>query len=166
MKRITALILLCALLLTGCFRRSNALLYPVSFYYIEQEIEYGEKGSILSTELHESAGHEGALEDMLYLYFMGPVEENLMNPFPEHTQYLSFNQDGSKLTVELSEEPDTLSDSQFSLACTCLSMTCMEILPVDTVTVTSCTRSITTNRDCILVQDEYMPQRNTRRNKK
>lgn len=162
-KQKLAAALLAALCLTGCFRRSNALLYPIQFYYVEQEIEYGEKGSIISAELHESAGHEGELAEMLYLYFIGPVEEYLVNPFPENTRFLDFSQDGTALTILLSEEAGTLDHPQYSLACTCLSMTCMEIVPVDTVTVSSGSRSITTSRDCILIQDTFMPQRNTRR---
>lgn len=162
-KRMLAMVLLTALCLSGCFRRNSALLYPVQFYYVEEEIEYGEKGSIISVELHESAGHEGELAEMLSLYFIGPVEEYLVNPFPENTRFLDFLQDGSTLNILLSEEAGTLDDPQFSLACTCLSMTCMEIIPVDTVTVSSNSRSLTTSRDCIMIQDTFMPQRKTRR---
>lgn len=163
MKKWFPIVMLCMLCLTGCFRRSNALLYPVQFFYLEQEIEYGEKGSILSAELHESAGHEGDLNEMLYLYFIGPVEENLVNPFPEGTEFLNCQLEGTELTVNLSDKAASMSDPQFSLASTCLSMTCMNIVPVDTVTVNAASHSVTTARDRILIQDEFMPQIKTRR---
>ena len=62
------------------------------------------------------------------------------------------------VTIGISDTSEALSDSRFSLACACLSMTCMELLPVKEITVVSGSRNTTIRRDSLILKDTIQPQ--------
>ena len=67
-------------------------------------------------------------------------------------------QEGTALTIEISNTSALLSDAEFSLACACLSMTCMGLANVENVTIVSGSRSLTLSRDNLLLNDTITPE--------
>lgn len=149
MKRLTALLLLCALFLSGC---ADTLKEPVTFYYLNSSYEE-DMSAPIGSEQRESSGHREDLTYLLALYLMGPAAEELQTPLPAGTRLLSAERSGSRITVTLSDCADTLSDARFTLACGCLALTCLEITEAKTITINSGERSLTLEADNLLLQD-------------
>ena len=134
---------------------------PVTFYY--QIAKYQENMvSPIAGEEREVAGYRDNLKYLLTFYLMGPISQELASPLPQGTQLQSINQSSEELTIEISDTASTLSDSAFSLACACLSMTCMGLTNAAAVTVVSGSRSLTLDKDNLLLSDTITPEENTK----
>lgn len=155
MRRLTSLVLIAALALAlpGCSLVKDSVKDPIIFYYQRADFLYGETDSVIASETREASGHAGDLYYLLSLYLAGPLDEGLTCPFPRGTKLLSVQQEDNTLLLEISNTGDTLSASRFSLACACLTMTCLELSTAEEVTVTSGERSITMTRDSFLLSD-------------
>lgn len=149
MKRIVAMILLMALLLCGC---ADKMREPVTFYYVRDSFEE-DMSQVIGTEQREASGHRDDLLYLLALYLMGPAEDSLVSPLPSYTTILSAEQMDSTVTVQLTDTTASLSDGQFTLACSCLTLTCLEITDAEYVTIISGNRSVTLGKDSLVLLD-------------
>ena len=160
MKRLICL-MLCFLmtLLSGCHSESTG---ETAFYYCRdpQQHQYFEDGSVIHAEYRDLLGHRDDLQYMVGLYLAGPMEEGLLSPFPKTTRLLSIQKEQDEIIVELSEHGQTIPDSAFSLACACLTLTCVNFTDCQTVTVNSGDRSMTMHADQIILLDT-LPQQET-----
>lgn len=148
MKRLIS-IFLAVLLLSGC---TEQLKEPVSFYYIRSGYEE-DMSNIVGVERREASGHRGDLSYLMALYFMGPADEELLAPLPGNTNMLSVALNGSQVVLQLSDTADSVSDAQFTVACACLTLTCLELTGAETVTIISGTRSVTLDEERLLLRD-------------
>ena len=149
MKRYFAMFLLIPLLLTGC---GNRLKEPVTFYYIHSGYEV-DMSSVLGSEQREASGHREDLSYLMALYLMGPADEELQSPIPSGVSIVSAEQKNNSIIVHLSESSDSMTDAQYTLACSCLTLTCLEITDAEYVTINSGDRSLTLRADSLLLQD-------------
>ena len=157
MKKKFALVLLCLFLLSGCGRKGKPLFDPVYLYYPRVEFDYGNADSAITWEAMDGTGH---MDDYFYLlaeYFEGPVDEGLYNPFPQGTALLSAELTEDGFFLELTEEALALPEHRFSLGCSCLSMTCFELTAAPAVTVACGGKSLTIQREGMLLLDDYLP---------
>lgn len=160
MKRILfPIILILLIFLSAC---QTADPDEVTFYYCRdpQQYQYFQDDSVICAESRDIMEHRTDLQYMAGLYLAGPMEEGLIPPFNKSTRLLSIRQEDSSLLVELSEHAEILTDSEFSLSCACFAMTCMDFVQCDDVTITSGERSITMNRENIVLLDS-LPQQET-----
>ncbi len=158
MKKCTAIFLLVCLLLTGC---ADKIKEPVTFYYIRADYPEDMQNVIVS-EQRESSGHREDLSYLMALYFMGPAADDLVSPIPKGVSLLHVSQEAGHITLELSATEKSMSDSEFSLACACLSLTCMDMTQADSVTVNSGSRSVTMTADTLVLQDSGTATKETR----
>ena len=141
-------------LLPGCGQKMKE---PVTFYY--QVTDYqGTMACPIAGEEREVAGYRDNLKYLLSFYLMGPISKDLISPLPRGTMLYNITQEGTDLTIELSNISALLTDSEFSLACACLSMTCMELANVENVTIVSGSRSLTIRQDNLLLNDTVTPE--------
>lgn len=150
MKRLVGAVLLCAVLCGCSFLDSED---AVRFYYVRSSYSYYNDAPVIIAEYRDIAVHRQDLQYLLSLYLMGPVGESAVCPFPKNTRLIGLSADGGKLTLDLTDTTRTLSDSAYSLACACISRTAMELTEVESVTVVSGSRSLTTERDGIMLTD-------------
>jgi len=156
MKRLicflTAFLLL--LSLAGCGHGSRSM-DPVSFYYCRDpgSYQYFERNGVIQSELRDMTEHRNDLKYLLSLYLAGPMEEGLVSPFSRQVRLLSVTQVQENLQVEISDPGQTMSDAQFSLACACLTLTCLDVSSCTSVTVISGSKSITLDNQSILLFD-------------
>ena len=131
----------------------------VTFYYSRdpKQYQYFQDDSVICTEGRDLLGHRSDLQYMAGLYLAGPMEEGLVAPFTKSTRLISIQQKDSAIFVSLSDHTDTMTDSEFSLSCACLSMTCMSYTGCETVTITGGNHSVTMNRENIMLFDS-LPQ--------
>ena len=154
MKRILSLFLVLLLLLCGCNNGTASTENTFTFYYLEHEYQYGQAASMVAPEHRESASQRKDLMYMMNLYMMGPAEEAHIMPLPAETRINCHEMEDGSIKLELSGAARLLSDSEFSLACTCLSLTCFNITESPEVTVVNGDRSITINRNNYLLKDD------------
>ena len=157
MKKFFILVLSCQLILSGCGRSGKPLFDPVYLYYPRVEYDYGDSDSVITWEAMDGTGH---MEDYTFLlaeYFAGPIDEGLYNPFPAGTALLSAEIEEDSFFLYLTDEALNQPEHQFSLGCSCLSMTCFELAPVREVTVFCGGQSLTIRRDGMLLLDDYTP---------
>lgn len=148
MKRLTAVILLLALLLCGCGQINE----PVRFYYVQKDYQ-STLTEIIVSEERDASGHQGDLSYLLTLYLMGPADDRLRCLLPLGISVKAAqNKDGS-VDLQLPDTSKTLSDSDFSLACACLALTCLDITDATEVNITSANRSVTMSRDNLTLFD-------------
>ena len=149
---------MCLLLLSGCGRSGKPLFDPVYFYYPRVEYEYGYSDGVISWEAMDGTGHMDDFEFLLSEYFAGPIDEGLVNPFPMGTTLLSARLEGDDFLLEISPEALELPEHQFTLGCSCLSMTCFELTQAETVTVSCGEKSLTIRRNGMLLADDFKPE--------
>lgn len=155
----TALVIvLLVSLLPGCGQKIKE---PVTFYYLITNYQENMVSPIAGEE-REVAGYRDNLKYLLTFYLMGPISQELSSPLPRGTQLCSIGQDGANLTIEISDTASALNDSRFSLACACLSMTCMGLISAERVTIVSGSRSLTFGSDNLLLSDTIISEENTK----
>lgn len=155
MKRGVFLLLISVLLLLcGCSFEKATIKEPVRFYYQRSSFAYHTEESVIHPETREAAGHTEDLSYLLSNYLIGPTEEGLVSPFPYRTKLISLQQTDTDIRIELSDTVHSMTDAQFSLACACISLTCMELTGAESVTVVSGNQTLSTTREQLLLFDE------------
>lgn len=149
MKRFFLLLLPLILLLSACADRIRE---PVTFYYIRDGYEM-DMASIIASEEREASGHREDLSYLLALYFMGPADEDLRSPLPKSTSLFNVFHNNNSVTLDLSDTSTTMTDAEFTLACSCLTLTCLEITDAESVTINSGNRSITMDMQSFMLTD-------------
>lgn len=150
MKRLTAIVLLC-LVLAGC-GGGERLRDPVTFYYLRTDYQR-DMSSPIGSEQREASGHRQEVGYLLALYLMGPSQEELCSPLPEGTQVQSIELTEGGILLTLSDTSETMTETEYSLACACLTLTVSELTGKEAVTVVSGSRSVTMTREAISYTD-------------
>lgn len=128
----------------------------VTFYYPQTDFSYGSPEGVIGSEMRELNGRVSDLPYLLALYLEGPLSPSLKSPFPSQgtTQILELTQTDRVIQIALSNLDVSMTDSQFSLACACLTKTCLELTEARAVKITSGSRSVTMSQDNLLIFDE------------
>lgn len=149
--RILCLLLIFCILLTGCGFFGERIWEPVTFYYLCGS--YSEDlCCVIVSEERETSGHTGDLPYLLALYLMGPTEDEHISPLPAGACIHSTVENGH-IFLELSNIPASMTDIDFSLACACLTLTCLDIIDADDVTIRNGDQEKTMNRDSLTLYD-------------
>jgi len=155
MKRfLVFLIALSVLLALGACREESDEGYV--FYYLHNgDVTIRPPAdSSLVPEIRDTASTNPEIAYLLRLYLEGPVTENLVSPFPDGTILISVSQEGSTLSMVLSEEYSTLSDIHLTLAGACLSSTCFALSDAEEVAVESGEKTYIYTRDSFTLTDD------------
>ena len=149
-------VLAAVVLIVVCLTPRQDLTGTVTFYYARSEFAYGTPNGAIGSELREVGGHENDLNYLLALYLEGPMDKNLRSPLPgtAYVRILDLSQRGDALHIQLSDLSTVMSDSEFTLACACLTKTCLGIHNVQAVQITSGDRSIRMNPANLQFYDE------------
>lgn len=156
MKRFAALLLTAVLLLTGCSFFSESQ-QPVLFYYQQAEYQLGQSDGAIAVEERDGTGHITDIEYLLRLYLTGPHSEALTSPFPADVQLTSVRTSQDRITVKLSGTPETTQDALKTLACACLTLTCLDATEAESVMILWGDEHITMDRSCLTLFDDSAP---------
>ncbi len=155
MKRLLCLFLLSCFFLSACSSTGERVKEPVTFYYIRQNYQE-DMGAVIAGEIREASGHRYDLPYLLALYSMGPSGKDLIPPFPQNTTILPVEHSEEGLVLSILNEIQDMTEAEYTLASTCLAMTCMELVDVDQVTVVCNNRSVAINRGNILITGDMI----------
>ena len=155
MKRIAAFIIAIAALLSACSTIGTSMESSATFYYLHKEYVYGSDGSVIVPEAKAASGSRMSLAYLIALYAMGPTAEEHVMPYPADTKISCTESDNGDVILSLSDSASALSDSEFTLASTCLALTCFDAVGCSRVTVKLGDRSITMGRGSIVLKDNH-----------
>ena len=141
MKRTLTFFLCLVMLATlcACTAQQQEFREPVSLYYLliqpADHIHHGSEDSIISPEQREGYQIRDQISVLLETYLKGPATEFYESPFPVGTGLVSAELQGSTLTVTLTDAIAGMTGIELSLACACLSRTCIELWDLESVTI-------------------------------
>ena len=130
MKRL--LIVLLCLLLIGCSYTKEER--PASFYYVHADYIHALSGSMLVSEIRETA-HLQTTQEILQHYLEGPENPKLHNPFPTGCKLISYTLNEGTATLVISKELAQLTGTDLPLACAALAATCIELTGAEGVKI-------------------------------
>jgi hypothetical protein len=157
-------LLLIGMVLSGCAASQVDSHSSSTFYYLQREYLYGNDGSVIAPEAKGTSESRSDIQYLMALYAMGPTVEEHIMPYPSETRITCSESENGDVILSLSDAASGLSDSEFTLASTCLAMTCFEAADCTRVTVQLGDRSITMTRSSIVLKDnraDYLPLEET-----
>ena len=122
MKNRIILLLLIALLISACAKEDTPS--DVNFYYPKAEFDYNTDDGAIGYEVRSNGGIASSAI-LLNLYLQGPLEEGLLNPFPENVSVVSLYTLEDTVYVTLSDSMAELSGAPLILSCACICRTAM-----------------------------------------
>lgn len=154
MKRILSFVFTIFIIisLVGC---SSSSFDPVTFYYCRKSdaYQYFEADGVITSEERDLTGHGNDLQYLVALYLAGPLDEDLISPFPRKTRLLEAENDPNSVQIELTDLGSSMTDAEFSLAAVCLAKTCISFADVTEATIRSGARTITINEKNVILAD-------------
>ena len=165
MRKLIAMIMAVLLFFTGCGRVQSGEVSPqnveLRFYYPVADLT--QTGIDVAIQSEPRKEQVYTLEEMLSVYFKGPVSDSLLSPFPAGTEVLNITEEEGELVLELSGEYFTLSGVELSLAACCLVNTVCEYASVDGITVVDDMERVrlSLNPDNYLLTDELKEESDT-----
>lgn len=136
MKKLLSLLLILCLLLTGCMNQSNSYITELKFYYPLQTADYTMGAAYVQPESREGAGMDKSLTNMLNQYLKGPVDPiTYRMPFQYNTQVESISRNSKMLDITLSRGFATYTGLELTIACACLTMTCLELTDAEVIRI-------------------------------
>ena len=139
MKKLLLLILAATLLLGGCYKE-DPVENPVVFYYIPQEpmveSDFHHDMSYIRSETRDGTNLGTSLPEILTAYLQGPSADSaLRSPFPTGTKLYNVNLTQETLYITMDGSFAELTDLDLTIACVCLTRTCMELTDAQTVQI-------------------------------
>ena len=163
MKKLICLILIITMFITiaGC-ASENVTDIPdaANFYYATKEIEYHTQDGLIS---YEERGVKNAVSDLtalINLYLEGPLEDDLMSPFPNNTIVRNISHNSGIFSITLSNEFSKLTGYDLSVACACLTLTIQEFVQTNLVQISAenaeldGNKYISMNTDSLVIYDQ------------
>ena len=136
MRKVLLILLVLSLLLCGCTNPDYGFKKPLKFYYPLINPDYGMGSSYIQPEIREGATISGGLKDILNLYLKGPKDLTTYSyPFQYNTQVHAISRDTTTLDITLTRGFATYTGLPLTIACACITMTCLELTDVKTVRI-------------------------------
>lgn len=133
MKKYTAVLLCLLLFLSGCSQTPEDA-SAVNFYYLSAEISYSGDSSTIESEIRSDTQMEPT-EQILRTYLAGPTSAHLRSPFPAGLRLVEYRQESETVYLCLSQELATLSNLDLTLACSCITLTCLDLTDAQQVCI-------------------------------
>lgn len=137
------------LLLGGCASPLGAS--DATFYYPKAVFSYNDVDGVIGSEIRNNGGISSSAR-LLDLYLEGPMDEKLLNPFPEDVTTVSFYTLEDTVYVTLSDSMAALSGASLILACSCVGRTAMELAGVSSAQI-QCENLLLDGKEAITIND-------------
>ena len=160
-KWIAALLTMISLLSLAACQKETPPPQGPAFYYCANEVQYSMDSVTIQAEYRQNAAADN-LQQMLVKYFAGPSSEELRSPFPSDMKLVEVSQDGDTIYVTVSDALSTISGLELTLACGCITMTCMDFTGAEKVVISvrdgllGGQKSITMDANTLLLLDTVL----------
>lgn len=142
--------------LCGCNKKAEDFTEPVSFYYCNDISSKEDFEHVFVSETREGAGYTDNKPALLSLYLNGPEQENLVSPFPAELTLISVQHSNNRVSVILSDQLADISGLDLSIACTCLSMTVLELYGCEAVEISAEHKLLDEQRSIVFTADKLV----------
>lgn len=164
-KLIAACVILCLVIsLCACFAGSRSgMNESINCYYLRKTFEYGAEDSVIAIEQRDASGHMQDYRYLLSMYLQGPLDQNLVSPFPFRTKLISVEKNENQLEISLNKELTNLDNASQVLAFACLAKTGIAISNAESVHITVesdefSSIDVTISADQLLLYDPPIPE--------
>lgn len=120
MKKLLCLLLVLAVLLSGCMHGGQK--HNLTFYYRDAEDSYFSDLGVMSAEARVLYGNS-AIEDVMELYMKGPVTSGLTSPFPKGVQLVRTVRTPRSVTLIMNDAFADLPEIAMRVAAGCAART-------------------------------------------
>lgn len=134
LRTIAVILLLCTL--CGCAGQFSQTT-PIYFYYLRSDISYTGTTGVISSDLRDDLDPSAPLLQILEQYLSGPDGDDLLSPFPEDIEIVSAVQKDNLLLLEFNDRLSSLSGMDLTLACACITKTCLGLTDATSVSIRS-----------------------------
>lgn len=163
MKRSFCCLLCCACLLLciGCGKNSADSETGTAFFYPQAQLSYQPGSAAIGSELRSLENH-GTWAQVLNIYFAGPQSEHLSSPFPAGLETRKTTIENGTLYITVSAHLAQLTGLELTMACSCLTLTCLELTGADTVVISAedslldGQKTITMDKNTLLLLDSVL----------
>lgn len=124
-----------ALMLCSCQTNQTSQKYTVTFYYIQNELEFGTDTGVIKSTVREFNEFRNDYFYLISQYLNGPTSYDCISPFPAGTTLEELNWDQNRVQIVLSPHIATLSGMDLMVACACLTETVTELTGINTVQI-------------------------------
>lgn len=136
MKKVLLICLALILTLFGCSQMQPSYSEPLVFYYPVNNIDFSMGSAYIQPEVREGDGVGDSLQETLDLYLKGPMDPSTYyTPFQHNTRVESISRDSQLLDITLSRGFATYTGLPLTIACACITMTCLELTDVQAVRI-------------------------------
>lgn len=136
-KRMIALLLLLSLFLPGCSAGTDkdSMTPPLRFYYKPADVEADFGMGAVPFEYRDMGTHGEDYTWVLERYLKGPLSSDLAAPFQITTTLEDLTLEDGCLYLTLSKSFADLTDIDLTVACACITLTCLEFREVSSVSI-------------------------------
>lgn len=160
-KRLIALFLLLTMLFTGCSvgADKDSMTNPFRFYYKPANVEADFGLGAVPFEYRDMGTHGEDYSWVLERYLKGPLSSELAAPFQVTTTLEALTLEDGCMYLTLSESFADLTDIDLTVACACITLTCLEFREVSSVSIRvegkllGGRREMVMSRDALLTED-------------
>ena len=156
MKRLFSAVLICVILLSGCWNQSESFYTkPVYFYYPLISFDLSTGNRVLSYELRE--GEEFSSDrELLTHYLEGPNNSGLYSPFPVGCSLIDYTASDGRIHIYLSHHFNELIGMPFTIATSCIAMTILTYTGLNSVEINVLDADNEVKRFVTLTQDQIL----------
>ncbi len=159
MRRLICAVLICVVLLSGCWNQSESYYTrPAYFYYPLISFDLTSGNRVLAYELRE--GEEFSSEkELLAHYLEGPNNGSLYSPFPVGGSVVDYTVSDGRICIYLSNHFNELTGMPFTMATSCIAMTILTYTGYNSVEINvldidgEIARFVTLTQDHIMLID-------------
>ena len=107
----------------------------VLFYYLRSDITYTGSNGVIAAEIPDNPDGSADLIQLLEQYLTGPEHDGLRSPFPEGILLLKAEQYEGTVYLEFNDRLASLSGMDLTLACACITKTCLNLTDATSVSI-------------------------------
>jgi spore germination protein GerM len=135
MKRLFCGIMICIILLTGCWNPSESYYTEaVYFYYPLVSYDLSNGNRVISHELREGTNFSSERE-LLKHYLEGPNSSSLYSPFPVGASLVDYSISDDRICIYLSHHFNELTGMPYTIATSCIAMTILTYTGLNSVDI-------------------------------
>lgn len=137
MKKFFAfMLIICTLLsISACTSQKKTITSPVTYYYVQQQVDYSKPDNLIVPYIAESAGHEGDYKYLVGEYIATPPDAKFVSPFPVGTILEELRLENNRVQIVLSSQMAELSGVSMMVAFACLTKTVVGMTGIQTVQI-------------------------------
>jgi len=121
--------------LCGCTSDDNHDAGAISFYYLQDNIDFSATSPLLTNSVFKTKGTNQDLRSIFQHYLTSPAPDNCVSPFPPGTELIFLDVESNQASVTLTEHIKSLPAVRQTIAYACITKTLIELAGVNSVQI-------------------------------